>query len=105
MPPAPAPRPALQLALHACLRTLVGSWHARGLHTHYNPPRQNLLPAHLCPRNPPTLPAHFLCPPCPRAARRPVVITVGPACQTVEKLVALLEAGVTCARIDLTVRA
>jgi len=33
-----------------------------------------------------------------------VVITVGPACQTVEKLVALLEAGVTCARIDLTVR-
>lgn len=33
-----------------------------------------------------------------------VAITVGPACQKVEQLVALLEAGVTCARIDLTVR-
>ncbi|KAL4425448.1 hypothetical protein ABPG75_009464 [Micractinium tetrahymenae] len=35
-------------------------------------------------------------------AKTKIVITVGPACQTVEKLVALLEAGVTCARIDLT---
>lgn len=31
-----------------------------------------------------------------------VVITVGPACQSVEALCELLEAGVTCARIDLT---
>ncbi len=38
---------------------------------------------------------------CPHPA---VAITVGPACQKVEQLVALLEAGVTCARIDLTVR-
>lgn len=44
--------------------------------------------------------AHALCClPCTAVA-----ITVGPACQTVDKLVALLEAGVTCARIDLTVR-
>ncbi|PRW57775.1 pyruvate kinase isoform C [Chlorella sorokiniana] len=35
-------------------------------------------------------------------AKTKIAITVGPACQTVEKLVALLEAGVTCARIDLT---
>ena len=31
-----------------------------------------------------------------------MVITVGPACQTVEALSELLEAGATCARIDLT---
>jgi pyruvate kinase len=31
-----------------------------------------------------------------------VVITVGPACQTVDALCELLEAGATCARIDLT---
>jgi pyruvate kinase len=31
-----------------------------------------------------------------------VVITVGPACQTVDSLCELLEAGATCARIDLT---
>lgn len=31
-----------------------------------------------------------------------VVITVGPACQSVEALCELLETGVTCARIDLT---
>jgi hypothetical protein len=36
---------------------------------------------------------------------RAVAITVGPACQSVEKLVELIEAGVTCARIDLTVGA
>ncbi|PSC76198.1 pyruvate kinase [Micractinium conductrix] len=35
-------------------------------------------------------------------AKTKILITVGPACQTVEKLVELLEAGVTCARIDLT---
>jgi len=31
-----------------------------------------------------------------------VVITVGPACQSVEALCSLLEAGATCARVDLT---
>jgi pyruvate kinase len=31
-----------------------------------------------------------------------VVVTVGPACQTVDALCELLEAGATCARIDLT---
>ncbi|KAL4856094.1 Pyruvate kinase 2 [Chlorella vulgaris] len=36
------------------------------------------------------------------AAKTKLAITVGPACQTVEKLVELLDAGVTCARIDLT---
>lgn len=35
-------------------------------------------------------------------AKTKIAITVGPACQTVEKLAELLEAGVTCARIDLT---
>ncbi len=33
-----------------------------------------------------------------------VTITIGPATQDVEMLVQLLEAGVTCARLDLTVR-
>ncbi|GAB4821631.1 hypothetical protein N2152v2_008677 [Parachlorella kessleri] len=32
----------------------------------------------------------------------PVLITLGPACQDVEVLARMLEAGVTCARIDLT---
>ena len=32
----------------------------------------------------------------------PVVITIGPACQSVEALCELIEAGATCARIDLT---
>ena len=31
-----------------------------------------------------------------------VLITLGPSCQSVETLVEMLEAGVTCARIDLT---
>lgn len=35
-------------------------------------------------------------------AKTKIAITVGPACQSVEKLVELIEAGVTCARIDLT---
>lgn len=38
--------------------------------------------------------------PCPLLPT--VVITVGPACQSVEALCELLEAGATCARIDLT---
>ena len=33
-----------------------------------------------------------------------MTITIGPATQDVETLVQLLEAGVTCARLDLTVR-
>lgn len=33
-----------------------------------------------------------------------VLITLGPACQDEDVLVQMLEAGVTCARIDLTVR-
>ena len=43
--------------------------------------------------------------PAPALFPAAVTITVGPASQAVEKLVELLEAGVTCARIDLTVRA
>eukprot|EP00887_Chlorella_sp_A99_P003611 scaffold7.g3611.t1 len=33
---------------------------------------------------------------------KPVVATIGPATQSVEQLVELLEAGTTCARVDLT---
>lgn len=33
-----------------------------------------------------------------------VIVTVGPACQDVETLCKLLDAGATCARVDLTVR-
>lgn len=33
-----------------------------------------------------------------------LLITLGPSCQDVDTLVRMLEAGVTCARIDLTVR-
>ena len=32
-----------------------------------------------------------------------VVVTLGPSCRSVEVLTALLEAGMACARIDLTV--
>lgn len=33
----------------------------------------------------------------------PVVFTIGPACQDVDTLCSILEAGATAARIDLTV--
>ena len=36
---------------------------------------------------------------------RAVIATIGPASQDVDTLVRLLEAGVTCCRVDLTVRA
>lgn len=102
---APACSPALASML-ACLFAALGLHLAcmSAVHTHYDAPRQN--PACSC-RSLATgrVARSFPPPPCPRAALPPVVITVGPACQTVEKLVALLEAGVTCARIDLTVRA
>ena len=34
-----------------------------------------------------------------------MIATIGPASQNVDTLVRLLEAGVTCCRVDLTVRA
>lgn len=46
------------------------------------------------------------CPsPIPLAHATPaVVVTLGPSCQSVDVLVELLAAGMTCARVDLTVR-
>ena len=36
---------------------------------------------------------------------RAVIVTIGPSCQDVDTLCQLLEAGASCARVDLTVRA
>ena len=33
-----------------------------------------------------------------------MIVTLGPACHEVDDMIALLEAGMSCARIDLTVK-
>ena len=43
--------------------------------------------------------------PAPHIAGTKVIATIGPACHEVEQLVELLECGMSCARVDLTVRA
>ena len=42
--------------------------------------------------------------PAPHIAGTKVIATLGPACHDVDQLVELLECGMSCARIDLTVR-
>lgn len=42
--------------------------------------------------------------PAPHIAGTKVIATIGPACHEVEQLVELLQCGMSCARIDLTVR-
>ena len=42
--------------------------------------------------------------PAPHIAGTKVIATIGPACHEVEELVELLECGMSCARVDLTVR-
>ena len=41
--------------------------------------------------------------PAPHIAGTKVIATLGPACHDVDQLVELLECGMSCARIDLTV--
>ena len=42
--------------------------------------------------------------PAPHIAGTKVIATLGPACHDVDQLIELLECGMSCARIDLTVR-
>ncbi len=41
--------------------------------------------------------------PTPHIAGTKVIATIGPACHEVDQLVELLECGMSCARVDLTV--
>ena len=41
--------------------------------------------------------------PAPHIAGTKVIATIGPACHEVDQLVELLECGMSCARVDLTV--
>lgn len=42
--------------------------------------------------------------PTPHIAGTKIIATIGPACHEVDQLVELLECGMSCARVDLTVR-
>ena len=58
--------------------------------------RRTLSPFSLLVRSP-------LASPSPLSPTRTVIATLGPACRDVETLKAMLEAGMACARVDLTV--